>query len=139
MLFGALSIIITFVAWRYRSVISRITRGKVFGSPDGKSAVFESDSKLWVTDSGGFREISGRMKSQGPLWSHDSQYIAFSASREGNVDVYVADMKTRKLARLTTTPGVERPIGWNEKDELMISLGGAFLLVPRSEIEKKLL
>ena len=111
-------------------------------SPDGRSTVYEDQGELYVSSPGrsGLRNITRSPAwDTGPIWAFNSQWVAFQTNRDGNWEVYVADTVTGRLARLTATPHtVERPVGWDDSGNLMISLGGSFLTIYRAEIAKKL-
>ena len=57
----------------------------------------------------GRRESLGEFDGQvlAPRFSNDGNKIAFSIIRGGNTDVYVMNLRTRQLSRLTSDPGID--------------------------------
>lgn len=81
-------------------------------SPDGNTIVFTYESDLYrVASSGGkaeqlsFHEAHDFM----PVWSKDSNKIAFASDRYGNFDVFVMDAEGGEATRLTYHSNDEFP------------------------------
>lgn len=57
----------------------------------------------------GRRESLGEFDGQvlAPRFSNDGNKVAFSIIRNGNTDVYVMDLRSRQLSRLTSDPGID--------------------------------
>ncbi|KAK0339966.1 hypothetical protein LTR94_032427, partial [Friedmanniomyces endolithicus] len=57
----------------------------------------------------GRRESLGEFDGQvlAPRFSNDGSKMAFSIIRGGNTDVYVMNLRSRQLSRLTTDPGID--------------------------------
>lgn len=57
----------------------------------------------------GRRESLGEFDGQvlAPRFSNDGNKIAFSIIRGGNTDVYVMDLRSRQISRLTSDPGID--------------------------------
>jgi Tol biopolymer transport system component len=85
-------------------------------SPDGQSLAFGDDSQepgktaiyvvpLAAGTSGAPRRITPRVPSWGPAWSPDGKTVAFTAERDGKVDVHTVAATGGAETRLTTGPG----------------------------------
>lgn len=48
-----------------------------------------------------------------PAWSPDGKTIAFTTTRDGNQEIYLASVADRKLRRLTTDPGSDSHPSWS--------------------------
>ena len=56
-----------------------------------------------------------------PAWSGDSQRIAFSSSRSGDPDIWVADSKGAKADRVTNTKGPDVAPTWNPRTNAQLA------------------
>ena len=89
-------------------------------SPDGRRLAYVSfENKLpqvFVQElASGRREVvSSRNGVNGaPAWSPDGTKLALALSTyEGNLDLYVLELRTRKLTRLTTSPAIDTEPSW---------------------------
>ncbi|MEL6310019.1 MAG: hypothetical protein AAFR81_26135 [Chloroflexota bacterium] len=50
-----------------------------------------------------------------PIWSPDNRYVVFISMRDGQSELYVADIQTGNLRRLTYTPENEGDITWQPR------------------------
>ena len=90
-------------------------------SPDGRRIAFTSDrtspsSQIWVCDADGTRcaPITSLGSAAGtPRWSPDGRIIAFDAAPEGQTDIYLVDVESRTVSRLTTAPWHEAVPSWS--------------------------
>jgi TolB protein len=56
-----------------------------------------------------------------PAWSGDGEHIAFSSSRGGDPDIWVADSKGAKADKLTNTKGPDVAPTWNPRSNAQIA------------------
>jgi TolB protein len=72
---------------------------------------------LRVSDGGDRRHVTSSSAGDfEPAWSPDGHYIAFSraTSPQGDVgDIYVIDVKTKNVVRLTHSPDYDHQVGWS--------------------------
>lgn len=134
----AVSTALLVLVWQ-RWWVNRIVKGTATASPDGKQMAYESGGEIYVSGSGGLNNVTRSPASdKGPMWSPDSSWIAFSTNRDGNWEVYVYSLTTKKMARLTFTPfKSERPLRW-EGSSLVIGMGGSEWIIFGQEIRKYL-
>jgi tricorn protease len=81
-------------------------------SPDGKLIAFTHAGQLWRVPAGGGEAVSltsALFRAGTPVWSPDSQRIAFSAHRHGNPDVFVMPASGGEVKRLTTHSSADTP------------------------------
>jgi TolB protein len=66
--------------------------------------------------SGERRRISAHAGvNQAPAWSPDGKRLALTlSSRDGNLDVYVMDLDTQMLTRITDDPGIDTEPQWSK-------------------------
>jgi TolB protein len=91
-------------------------------SPDGQSLAYVSFEdrlpSIYVQflKSGERRQVSARAGvNQAPAWSPDGKKLALTLStRDGNLDVYVLDLATQALTRLTDDPGIDTEPQWSK-------------------------
>lgn len=90
-------------------------------SKDGKKVAFASNRsgapEIWVTDSedAGERRLTnfnGGLVIQ-PRWSPDGKHIAFHARMNANADIYIANVETGVVERLTTDSAVDMSPEWS--------------------------
>jgi TolB protein len=89
-------------------------------SPDGRRIAYESAVedrlKLFVRelDSGVTQQVTeGVCDDFSPTWSPDGTTIAFASNREkDNVDIYILDIATREVRRLTSDAGSDMYPAW---------------------------
>lgn len=85
-------------------------------SPDGKYIAFVHGGQLWRVPSGGGEAVSltsARFAASAPVWSPDSQQIAFSSDRHGNADVFVMPAAGGEARRLTTHSMPDQPTAFS--------------------------
>jgi tricorn protease len=81
-------------------------------SPDGEHIAFTYLGQLWRVASGGGEAVpltSAEFMANNPVWSPDSQSIAFSANRHGNADVFIMPSNGGEIRRLTTHSQADTP------------------------------
>src|SRR6056297_2170334 len=80
--------------------------------------VFVYAGDLWRADRDGsnpLRLTSSPSEENNPFFSPDGSMIAFSASYEGNTDVYVVSVEGGTPSRLTWHPGSDIVTGWGSE------------------------
>ena len=73
-------------------------------SPDGKRLAFSWHGDVWVCPAEGGaaeRVTEDTADEQAPAWSPDGASIAFSTDKNGNRDVYVIELGSRRIRQLT--------------------------------------
>jgi Tol biopolymer transport system component/imidazolonepropionase-like amidohydrolase len=76
-------------------------------SPDGSEVVFAALGDLWTAPAGSReRDVAPQRLTDDasvdtdPAWSPDGQHLAFSSDRDGSMDLWVRDMKSRAERKL---------------------------------------
>ncbi|MFL6467910.1 MAG: LpqB family beta-propeller domain-containing protein, partial [Pyrinomonadaceae bacterium] len=85
-------------------------------SPDRKEIAFVSGSDIWtVAAEGGTAHllVSHPATESKPLYSPDGKKLAFVSNRTGNGDIYILDLASGELRRLTFDDGVEQLDAWS--------------------------
>ncbi len=85
-------------------------------SPDGSTIAFSSGGDIWtVPVAGGDARllIAHPAFESRPLYSPDGKCLAFNSNRTGNGDVYLLNLETSVLRRLTYDDGNEDVSGWS--------------------------
>lgn len=85
-------------------------------SPDGSTIAFSSGGDIWtVPASGGDARllIAHPAFESRPLYSPDGKWMAFNSNRTGNGDIYILNLSTSELKRLTFDDGNEDVSGWS--------------------------
>jgi len=85
-------------------------------SPDGSEIAFVSGGDIWTTSSTGGQArllIARPGYDSRPLYSPDGQYIAFNSTLTGNGDIYMYQLKTGIVKRLTYDDGNEEISAWS--------------------------
>jgi tricorn protease len=85
-------------------------------SPDGSEIAFVSGGDIWtVPASGGAARllIAHSAHESRPLYSPDGRMLAFNSNRSGSLDVFVMDLATGDVRRLTHDAGSEELTGWS--------------------------
>ncbi|MFL6375808.1 MAG: peptidase S41, partial [Pyrinomonadaceae bacterium] len=85
-------------------------------SPDRKEIVFVSGGDIWsVPAEGGVARllVSHPATESKPLFSPDGKYLAFGSNRTGNGDIYILDLASGALRRLTFDDVNEQLDGWS--------------------------
>jgi tricorn protease len=73
-------------------------------SPDAKEIAFVSGGDIWtVSASGGDAHllVSDPATESRPLYSPDGKYLAFISTRTGNGDIYLLNLQSDELKRIT--------------------------------------
>lgn len=94
-------------------------------SPDGKWIAFEYKGNIFKVPYAGGDAVPLTITNSYngyPVWSHDSQKIAFSSDRYGNFDVYVMDAAGGEANRLTFNSSRDIPYDFN-KDNTQVIFG----------------
>jgi tricorn protease len=85
-------------------------------SPDGARLAFVSGGDIWtVPSAGGVATllVSHPANESRPLFSPDGTRLAFVSDRSGNGDVYVLELATNRLTRVTHDDASEQLGGWS--------------------------
>lgn len=85
-------------------------------SPDGTEIAFVSGGDIWtVPVAGGPARllVAHSAHESRPLYSPDGSMLAFNSNRNGGSDVYVMDLRTGDVRRLTNDSGSEDLTGWS--------------------------
>ncbi len=89
-------------------------------SPDGSEIAFVSGGDIWIGPAAGgdARLVVGHTALDSrPRYSPDGRQLAFLSTRTGNGDIYVLDLATSALRRLTFDDGAEQLDGWSPDGE----------------------
>ncbi len=76
-------------------------------SQDGKSLALALRGKLWTcpAEGGDASQVTrGVAAEYSPIWSSDGSSLAYTTDRNGNLDVYLVDLKTRTEVPVTSDP-----------------------------------
>jgi Tol biopolymer transport system component/C-terminal processing protease CtpA/Prc len=85
-------------------------------SPDGSTIAFSSGGDIWTVPAAGGEArllIAHPAYESRPLYSPDGKWLAFNSNRTGNGDVYLLNLATSELRRLTYDDGNEDVSGWS--------------------------
>lgn len=85
-------------------------------SPDGRTIAFVSGGSIWtVPSSGGTARllVSDGATDERPMFSPDGRSLAYISSKTGNGDVYVLDLGSGRVARITYDDGYDELDGWS--------------------------
>jgi tricorn protease len=85
-------------------------------SPDGKTLCFTYQGDLWTVPSSGgtaARLTVHEALDIGPRWSPDSNWIAFTSSREGNFDIYLIPAAGGEARQLTYHSASDWVMDWS--------------------------
>lgn len=89
-------------------------------APSGSEIAFVSGGDIWsVPSEGGVARllVSHPANETRPMWSPDGRSLAFVSSRTGNGDIYVLELATGDLRRLTFDDGLDQLAGWSRDGE----------------------
>ena len=89
-------------------------------SPDGAEIAFISGGDIWtVSAQGGAARllVAHSANESRPLYSPDASRIAFNSDRDGGLNIYVMDLRTGDVSRLTHASGSEQLNGWSRDSE----------------------
>ncbi|NGZ14936.1 protease [Vibrio aestuarianus] len=85
-------------------------------SPDGQQIAFTYAGQIWLVSSQGgdaFALTNSDTYSQTPIWSPDSQSIAFTSDRYGKGDVFIVPSMGGKALRLTYHASLDVPYAFS--------------------------
>ncbi len=85
-------------------------------SPDGREIAFVSGGDIWTvpSDGGEARLLVAHPATESrPLYAPDGSALAFTSNRTGNGDVYVLQLRTGVLTRLTYDDAAETLSAWS--------------------------
>jgi Tol biopolymer transport system component/C-terminal processing protease CtpA/Prc len=85
-------------------------------SPDRREIVFVSGSDIWsVPSEGGIARllVSHPATESRPMFSPDGRYLAFGSNRTGGGDIYILELESGSLRRLTFDDVPETINGWS--------------------------
>lgn len=85
-------------------------------SPDGEKIVFSYESDLWIVGSEGgiaYRLTAMQGEETYPRFSPDGKWIAFSGSREGNINVYLIPVNGGEIKQLTFHDASDNVDSWS--------------------------
>lgn len=85
-------------------------------SPDGREIAFVSGGDIWtVPATGGAARllVSHSAHESRPLYSPDGSMLAFNSNRNGSLDIFIMDLRTGDVRRLTHDAGNEELTGWS--------------------------
>ncbi|NNE65734.1 MAG: peptidase S41 [Pyrinomonadaceae bacterium] len=89
-------------------------------SPDNSEIAFVSGGDIWTVDAeGGTAQllVSHPANETRPAYSPDGKFLAFQSNRTGAGDVYLLDLASNNLKRLTYNDGSDRFDGWSYDGE----------------------
>ncbi len=100
-------------------------------SPDGKQIAFVVRGEIFVINAekgGEARRLTDHPYRDFDIdWSPDNRKLAFISERDGNREVYLVDVRTRELKRLTNTPdAVESNPRWSPTGNYVAFIRGPF-------------
>jgi Tol biopolymer transport system component/C-terminal processing protease CtpA/Prc len=89
-------------------------------APDGRSIAFVSGGAIWnVPVAGGVAHLvfAGDETAERPLYSPDGRKLAFESAATGNGDLYVLDLASGALQRITHADSAEQLDAWSHDGE----------------------
>ncbi|HET6726171.1 MAG TPA: peptidase S41, partial [Gammaproteobacteria bacterium] len=89
-------------------------------SPDGHTLAFVSGGDIWsVAARGGIAHllVSGEADASRPLYSPDGKRLAFISDKTGGGDIYILDLASGNLRRVTWADGREALSAWSRDGE----------------------
>ena len=105
--------------------LRRLTRngsydGEPDWSPDGKRLVYATDDGLRIMNADGshVRPLTLGAYHQQPRWSPDGRRVVFDSA----LDVFVVDVKTRRVRKLAANPGPDRDAAWSPDGRFIVYL-----------------
>ena len=85
-------------------------------SPDGSEIAFVSGGDIWTVPAAGGAArllVAHSAHESRPLYSPDGAMLAFNSNRNGGVDIYILDLRSGDVRRLTNDSGSEELTGWS--------------------------
>lgn len=75
-------------------------------SPDGKEIAFGALNNLWEMKIGGkpTKITDDSFFEEGPQWSPDGKYLAYASDNDGVMNLYIKDMETGAVKRVSPSP-----------------------------------
>ena len=89
-------------------------------SPDASEIAFVSGGDIWTTSSAGGAArllVAHSANDSRPMYSPDGSKLAFNSDRDGGLNIYLMDLRTGVVARLTHASGQEQLNGWSRDSE----------------------
>jgi tricorn protease len=84
-------------------------------SPDGSEIAFVSGGDIWTVPAAGGAArllVAHSAHESRPLYSPDGRHLAFNSNRNGGQDVFLMDLSSGQVMRLTHESGSEQLTGW---------------------------
>ncbi len=85
-------------------------------SPDGSEIAFVSGGDIWTVPAAGGSArllVAHSAHESRPLYAPDGRYLAFNSNRNGGLDVFVIDLSSAEVRRVTNDSGSEELNGWS--------------------------
>jgi len=85
-------------------------------SPDGSEIAFVSGGDIWTVPAAGGAArllVAHSAHESRPLYSPDGRYLAFNSNRNGGEDVFLMNLSSGQVTRLTYESGSEELGGWS--------------------------
>ena len=107
-------------------LLSKVAADEVGGwSPEGDFVVFSvrdgAEQGLYVRNPEGVNEFRRTQSPDyGAVWSHDSRYIAFLSTRDGNSEIYVVDPEEGEEVRVTDSEAPEYDLSWSPNGKRLL-------------------
>ncbi len=94
-------------------------------SPDGKRLVYNDGDTLFLTDAvAGASRGTELVDGSGATWSPDGRWIAYTSWTEsGSYDLYVLELASSRVTRLTNTPTTEYEPDWSPSGDRIVFSG----------------
>jgi tricorn protease len=107
------------------------TADEVSPSPDGKKLIVMTHGDLFLiknAEKGGEAEqlTNTVYREGGVVWSPDSSKIAFTASKDGLLNAFEMDLKSREIIRLTEHEGVDEDLSYSPDGKRIYMCRGPF-------------
>ena len=86
-------------------------------SPDASEIAFVSGGDIWTVPIGGGAArllVAHSAHESRPLYAPDGRHLAFNSNRNGGLDVFVMDLTTGVVRRVTNDAGSEELNGWSQ-------------------------
>jgi len=85
-------------------------------SPDGSEIAFVSGGDIWTVPAAGGAArllVAHSAHESRPLYAPDGRSLAFNSNRNGGIDVFVMDLSSGEVRRVTNDAGSEELNGWS--------------------------